>query len=162
MKRMSIDAVDKLTGTGFAVIGVAAIAEAVRLYPYRSGAWAGDHTAPALLGAILLLLGLVTVFRKRKRSPVVKLPSRRDALHMLYAFAVLSGYCITLPVIGYSAVTPLAAAFLFWILGVNIRLPAGMRTAAVLFWSLLTTALLDLVFGVWLGLSLPDGLWGSF
>ena len=163
MKRLSVELGDMFAGVLFAGIGAAAIAEAIRLYPYRSTVWVGDHTAPAMLGSLLLLLGIMTALRKRNQAATaVEMPPRHTALRMLRTFAFISAYCAGLPVIGYTAATSLAAALLFWSLGVNAKMPTGMRAAAVLLWSLLTTALLYGIFGVWLRLPLPGGLWDSF
>lgn len=146
----------RVVGGVMVLLGILAIWEGARLHALRTemvaGAVVGDDTFPLIVGGALLLLGGAVWF--------VRLPAARVAMprgpvraRMLWGLAVLIGYWLALPAVGYVGSTALVSVALFGAMG-------GYRWRSALLLGGVTTALLYLLFRVWLLQPLPTGWLG--
>ncbi|WFA18828.1 hypothetical protein ERY13_16850 [Paenibacillus mucilaginosus] len=132
-------------------LGVLSLAEAVRLFPYRSDAWAGDHLVPGLLGALLLVLGALMLRGAGRPAGPAVFPQGTLRKQMLLVYAAMLLYTLTLPYLGYLTGT--------WIAGMLLlRWIGGYRWVFCLPVSAAVTAVLHVVFVGWLQMSFPAGI----
>lgn len=147
----------RVVGGLLAALGLLAIAEGGRLYALRTrmvaGAVVGDDTFPILVGLALVVLGAAAAFA---RLPAVEVTFPRGVprARMLFGAGVLAAYWFVLPHLGYTASTALASVGLYRGMG-GYRWPMSLLLGAV------TTALLHLVFRIWLRQPLPGGWFGA-
>lgn len=147
----------KVVGGTMVLLGVLAIVEGVRLHALRTemvaGAVVGDDTFPLMVGVALLLLGGTAVL-VRLPSAKVTIPRGPVRARMLWGLALLAGYWLILPSVGYTGSTALVSVGLFRAMG-------GYRWRGALLLGGVTTGLLYLLFRVWLLQPLPTGWLGS-
>jgi hypothetical protein len=147
---------ERVIGGIMILLGILAIREGARLHALRTemvaGAVVGDDTFPLIVGVALLLLGGAVA--------VVRLPSAGGAMpggvvraRMLWGLALLVSYWLVLPAIGYTGSTAIVSVALFRAMG-------GYRWPSALLLGGATTALLYLLFRVWLLQPLPAGWLG--
>ena len=141
---------DQVGGVVAILIGLVAIREAVRLYPYRISLVVGDHLLFAVLGGLLVLFGLLLIFWRQPSKEEVLWPERETGRALLLTLLLLLAYRLLLPVLGYLLCTFFVAVLLF-------RWFGSYRTIICLFAAAVTTGALYVVFILWLGLSLPGG-----
>lgn len=145
-----------VVGALLVVLGAAAILEARRLHALReamvAGAVVGDDTFPLILGAAMVLLG-VLCFVVRLPSARVNLPTGAARTQMLGSGAVLAAYWVILPPVGYTLSTALVSIALYRSMG-------GYRWPVAVAAGLVTTVVLHLLFRVWLRQPLPAGWLG--
>lgn len=131
-------------------IGIAVSLEAYRLRAYSISPYIGDHTFPAILGAVFLLLGTVLLIHSyRKQGGKPTLPSSFRG-KMIQCLAVLFLYTLLIVISGYVIATLVASAALFRLIG-QYRWPISVALACVL------TGSLYIVFIKWLQISFPAG-----
>jgi len=146
-----------IVGAILVVLGVVSVVEGIRLYALRTqmvaGAVVGDDTFPLIIGVALIGLGVAAVAVK---VPTIKveLPAGAVRRQMLAAGGILFGYWLILPYLGYTASTALVSTGLFRAMG-RYRWRIALLLGGV------TTALLYLLFRVWLLQPLPTGWLGG-
>ncbi len=146
-----------IVGAILVVLGVVSVVEGIRLHALRTqmvaGAVVGDDTFPLIIGVALIGLGGAAVAVK---VPAIKvaLPAGVARRQMLAAASILLGYWLILPYVGYTASTALVSTGLFRAMG-------RYRWGIALLLGGVTTALLYLLFRVWLLQPLPTGWLGG-
>lgn len=145
-----------VVGALLVVLGAAALLEARRLHGLReamvAGAVVGDDTFPLVLGAAMVMLGMLCLV-VRLPSARVSVPAGAARAQMLGSGAVLAAYWMILPTVGYTLSTALAAIVLYRSMG-RYRWPVAVGAGAV------TTVVLHLLFRIWLRQPLPAGWLG--
>lgn len=142
---------DRAAGVLVSIAGCLSLWEAGKLYPYRSGLFGGDHVFPGLAGFGLLVSGLVlSVYPDKRHGESEPPPEKGVGRKVAILPAVLFGYTVLLPMIGYQIGTFAAAVLLFRVLGVY-------RWRSCLLWSVILTVAFQLVFVEWLHTPLPAG-----
>ncbi|WP_281888573.1 tripartite tricarboxylate transporter TctB family protein [Paenibacillus sp. YYML68] len=142
---------DRIGGIISIMFGSVAISEAVRLYPSRMDTLVGDHVLPALVGGLLVVLGLLLAFVIKGEKFSVEFPERKSFLPMLTAFGMLFVYWVLIQVLGYVLSTLLIATGLFKVMG-----PFRLGKAAM--FGALLTAVFYLIFIYWLAMPFPKGI----
>ncbi|SEN50968.1 tripartite tricarboxylate transporter TctB family protein [Lihuaxuella thermophila] len=142
---------DRAGGLLGIILGIAALIEAVRLYPYRSSPMVGDHTMPALLGVILVVLGALLLFTKRNGPEDVPFPAKPRLSVILGSIALMFAYRYLIPLLGYALSTLLVSFGLFKQIG-------PYRWHVSLVFAIVLTASIYLIFAVWLKIPFPVGL----
>lgn len=141
---------DQVGGVVAILVGITAIREAVRLYPYRLGTVVGDHLLFAVLGGLLIVFGVLLIFIRQPGGGEVDWPERQTLRALVLTLGSLLAYRLLLPVLGYPVSTFLISVLLYRWFG-SYRILICLAAGA------LTTAVLYVVFLLWLGLSLPGG-----
>jgi hypothetical protein len=145
-------------GAILVLLGALGLREARRLYVLReslvAGAVVGDDTFPMIVGAALLVLGGYLILAAPPPSARVELPRGAVRRQMLGGAATLVAYWLLVPWLGYTAGTAIASTALYRGMG-GYRWPTAVALGA------LSTALLYMVFRVWLRQPLPSGLLGA-
>jgi putative tricarboxylic transport membrane protein len=141
---------DRLGGLFSIVVGIISIVEGGRLYPSRMSPMVGDHTMPILLGAILLILGLLMFFI-RMESFIVQHPVSEIRNVITLTLLLMFGYCFLIQYLGYLIPTFLVGACLFRIFGSYKWIKCILMSAA-------STICLDLIFIQWLRMPFPTGV----
>jgi hypothetical protein len=148
----------RLVGAILVVLGLLGLREGRRLYVLReslvAGAVVGDDTFPMIVGAALLVLGAYLLVAAPPPSARVELPAGRIRRQMLAGAATLIVYCVLVPWLGYTAGTAVASTALYRGMG-------GYRWATSVALGAVSTAVLYLLFRVWLLQPLPTGLLGG-
>lgn len=142
---------DRIGGMVAVVLGVVSIIEAVRLFPMRTSTWVGDHTLPALLGAIMILLGVLLIFVNKADSFQVEFPDRKILGKMVATIGLLFAYWAIIPLLGYAISTLVVVSGLFKVI-------AAYRFSRSVLLGALTTAILYIIFIVWLNMPFPAGI----
>lgn len=146
----------RVVGGIMVLLGILAIWEGARLHALRTemvaGAVVGDDTFPLIVGGALLLLG-GAVAVVRLRAARVAMPRGAVRARMLWGLALLIGYWFLLPAVGYTGSTAIVSVALFRAMG-GYRWPRAVLLGGA------TTALLYLLFRVWLLQALPTGWLG--
>jgi putative tricarboxylic transport membrane protein len=145
--------VDRIGGILTALIGLVAIAEALRLYPYRTSFFVGDHTMPGVVGGALVLLGLLLAFSAKGERITIQFPDRATLVKIALTLGGLFLYWILLQVLGYIISTFIIAICFFMVIG-------SYRFAKSLIYALVMTACLYVVFIYWLSMPFPLGMLG--
>jgi putative tricarboxylic transport membrane protein len=147
----------KVVGGLLVVLAGLALFEAYRLHALRTemvaGAVVGDDTFPLIVGVAMLVLGAHILLLARLPRVTVAPPSAAARRQMLWGAGILAAYWAVLPLLGYTASTALASVGLY-------RAMSSYRWPLVLLIAGVTTAVLFLVFRVWLHEPLPSGLLG--
>lgn len=147
----------RLAGAALVVLGLVALREGRRLYALResliAGAVVGDDTFPLIVGAGLLILGVVVLFAGLPRVHAA-LPTGRIRAQMLWAAGAMIAYWALAPQLGYTAATALVAVTLYRTMG-------GYRWPVTLLLATVSAGALYLMFRVWLLEPLPSGLLGG-
>jgi len=131
------------------------VREAWKLYRYRTEIWIGDHVFPGAVGIGLLLAGAVLLFRpedSREEETSGQATGETKALRRRVAAvpAVLIGYALALPWVGYLLGTLAAALLLFRAIG-------GYRWRTCLWMAAAAALCMDLLFVEWLHTPFPVG-----
>jgi hypothetical protein len=138
-------------------LGLVAVIEGWRLYALRTqmvaGAVVGDDTLPLITGAALIIFGILVAVVAPPPPAKVTLPAGPVRAQMLLAGGLLVAYWLILPYVGYTGSTALISVGLYRAMGNYRWLVAGLLGAV-------TTALLFLMFRVWLHEPLPTGWLG--
>ena len=147
----------RVVGGMLVLLGILALWEGWRLHALRTqmvaGAVVGDDTFPLIVGAALLLLGASILFVAKPPQVKVARPSGEPRMRMILGAGVLAAYWVIVPYLGYTGSTALVSTALFRAMG-------GYRWPQALLLGGATTALLYLLFRVWLLQPLPTGLLG--
>jgi hypothetical protein len=148
----------RVAGGVLVLLGVVALIEARRLRALReemvAGAVVGDDTFPWIIGAALLLVGLYVMLVARWPDARVAFPAGRERRQLLTSAGALVAYYVVTPYLGYTLGTLVVASGLYRAMG-------GYRWPLALLIGGLTTAVLYLLFRVWLLEPLPTG-WVGF
>lgn len=109
----------------------------------------GPKAFPILVGSVLGVAGL---FPLLKPDPEPAWPQRAGFLEIAIAIAVMVGYALLLPEIGFVVSTAVAATILSWRLGSTLvqSIAAGIAISVGIY----------VIFHLVLGLSLARGPWG--
>ncbi|MGH8429790.1 MAG: tripartite tricarboxylate transporter TctB family protein [Solimonas sp.] len=144
----------RITGGILVLLGALALLEARRLSVLReemvAGAVAGDDTFPWIIGALLFLLGLYTIFVARWPVRHIVFPAGPERRQLVTSAGALLAYYLVTPYLGYTFSTLVVSTGLYRAIG-------GYRWPVALFIGVLTTGALFLVFKVWLAEPLPTG-----
>jgi putative tricarboxylic transport membrane protein len=144
---------DRVVGLIFMVLGVLSLIEGCKLLPFRTQGVAGDDTFPFLLGFTMLILGACVAFVLRPRSLSVSWPKGKAAQAFLESAGVMIAYAILIPYLGYAPSTFLATAGLLHSIG-RYRWPICLMSGAGL------AVAFHFIFGVWLQMPFPMGIFG--
>jgi putative tricarboxylic transport membrane protein len=142
----------------FMAIGIVVSLEAYRLQAYSQSQYVGDHTLPAILGILFVVLGgvlLLQSFRALKETKTRKPVSNNSSvqLRMLLCFASLFVYTWLMNAVGYLLATWIVSFALFCLIG-------SYRIGMAMFFALLLTGCLYVVFILWLQITFPTGFLG--
>lgn len=144
--------VSDIVGGSIAVIlGVVSIIEAVRLYPMRMSALAGDHSIPALLGCAMIVLGTLLIFFVKGDNASVEFPDRHTMRQLIYIIIVMFGYWVLMKYTGYIVSTLIAALILF-------RITSSFTWIKSAIVASVTTAVIYVIFVHFLNMVLPEGV----
>jgi len=145
-----------VVGALLIALGAAALVEARRLHALReamvAGAVVGDDTFPLIVGASMVLLGVLCL-TVRMSSSHATLPTGTARAQMLKGAAMLAAYWVIVPSVGYTLSTAIVSIVLYRSMG-RYRWPVAVFAGAV------TTGVLYLLFRVWLRQPLPGGWLG--
>ena len=148
----------RIVGAIVVVLGGLALREGRRLSALRetlvAGAVVGDDTLPMLVGGALVVLGVYLLFAAPPPSARVELPRGAVRARMLASAALLVVYWLLVPWLGYTGGTAIASTALYRGMG-GYRWPSAILLGAV------STAVLYLLFRVWLLQPLPTGILGA-
>lgn len=138
------------------VLGVVVSIEGYRLRSHAVSQYSLDHTLPAILGVLFILLGtmlLISTMRSQGEDQETKkrLPSPYQNHRMILALSTLGLYFLMLNFMGYLLATLIASLLLFRIVGTY----PWVRCVACAF---VLTGSLFLVFIKWLQISFPAGI----
>lgn len=142
---------DRFGGMIAVLLGLMSGLEAIRLYPYRTAPFVGDHMIFGLLGGLLIIGGILLTFVIRIPAYKVTFPKLALLSVMIGVLALLFVYRFLLPLLGYAASTFFASVFLFKLIG------SYRWRNSIVYAALLTTALYA-VFVAWLQMSFPSGV----
>jgi hypothetical protein len=148
----------RIVGAILVLLGGLALREGRRLSVLRetlvAGAVVGDDTLPMIVGAALVVLGVYLLFATPPPSARVELPHGAVRSRMLTGAAMLVAYWVLVPWLGYTGGTAIVSTGLYRGMG-GYRWPAAALLGAV------STAVLYLLFRVWLRQPLPTGILGG-
>lgn len=144
---------DRIAGAIAVAVGLIALVEAERLYPLRMRALVGDDTMLWLLGAVMVVLGLLMVFIVKIPPYKVEFPEKKVRLTILVTVGLLFVYCYMISLVGYLISTFLISLGLFKVIG-------SYRWRVALFSSIVLIAALYGVFILWLNMPFPVGVFG--
>jgi putative tricarboxylic transport membrane protein len=144
---------DRIGGLITIIFGGVAISEAVRLYPTRESFYVGDHLMPGIVGAAMVLLGLIMVIRKGERFKV-QFPDKVIMRKMLLVMGALILYWILINYMGYIFSTFIISCLLFRLIGSYPYVKAAIFSAGV-------TVVIYFVFIYWLDMLFPAGFFFS-
>jgi putative tricarboxylic transport membrane protein len=140
---------DRIGGLLAAVLGVVVCMESWRIGRATDAGIVGDHTLPALLGGILILLGvLLLIWPERYEAAVTTAEVRQNITACLVAMFV---YHVMIYTLGYVIATIGGAAVLF-------RLFGSYRWGVSIGYAVVVTAIIYLVFQVGLHIPFPRGV----
>jgi putative tricarboxylic transport membrane protein len=142
---------DQIGGLLSVVLGGIVCIEAMRIQRASGSGFFGDHTLPALLGGLLILLGIVLFFLPERFEP----PSQesRFSASLAGSVATMFAYVFLMDTVGYVVSTFCTAIALF-------RLIGSYSWRACIGYSFVLTAILYLVFVYGLQITFPRGvLW---
>src|SRR5690606_21322250 len=120
------------------------------LYPNRMSFYVGDHLMPAIVGSVLILLGLIMALRRSKVFKV-RFPDKAIMRNMILVMAVLVAYWIMINYLGYTIATLIASVVLFRVIG-------SYTYKKALLYSAIQTAGIYVIFVYGLSMPLPVGL----
>ncbi len=140
---------DQIGGLISVALGGIVCNEALRIQQVSGSGLIGDHTLPALLGGLLILLGILLFFLpgRYERSASTGGLSKQ----MTGSVATMFVYMFLLATVGYAVSTFFTAMALFRLIGAySWRISAG--------YSLVLTTIMYLVFIVGLQITFPRGV----
>lgn len=146
---------DRAGGLVGLLLGCAALREAWKLYPFRTGLLSGDHVFPVLIGAALCLAGIYLLLLppgRKGEQDRIRWPAGPDRWRLLYIPSILGGYAAVLLQAGYLFATWAAAFLLFRVVGMY-------KWLYCLLGAVVLTGALHLLFIEWLNTPLPSGRW---
>lgn len=141
---------DKIAGCTAFLVGVISVVEAIRLYPMKISPMVGDHTMPALLGSIMMVLSLLLIFLPSEPTRV-QFPDRKTGGVILVTMLIMLGYWIAMKYLGYVLSTLVASLLLYRTIGGYPWIKSGIM-------AFVTTAVMYTIFGLSLHMVLPEGL----
>lgn len=133
-------------------VGIVVSLEAYRLQAYSSSLYVGDHTLPAILGLLLLVLGgslLLQSYRPGNREEAGEKPPPYGK-NVACCLLVLFIYGLVIDILGYVLSTWLVSLILFRVIG-------AYRWRTALFQAVILTGSLYVVFVLWLQIMFPTG-----
>ena len=134
----------RVEGVVLVALGVTAIVEGLRL----KDNWQGAKLMPAVIGTVLVLLGLAHfALRRRDVSPW---PDASSLTRVAFVLGVVAVYVVALPMAGFLPATAVFVLIMIRMLGAFSWLRALAGTAAIAGGS-------HVVFKHWLGMALPAG-----
>lgn len=142
---------DRIAGCITCLVGAISVYEAIRLYPMKISPMVGDHTMPALLGSIMILLGVLLVILPSNEPFQVELPDKDTKRVILITLSIMFGYWILMKYLGYILST-LAASFLLYR---NIGGYKWIKSGII---AIITTMVIYIIFILSLHMVLPEGL----
>ncbi|MGG1556688.1 tripartite tricarboxylate transporter TctB family protein [Geobacillus thermoleovorans] len=152
-KRMRIISADRIGGIVTILAGGIALAEAARLYPTRTSMLVGDHTMPAVVGFLMVVLGISLLFTKGE-SFDAEFPDRKTMLSIIGTLGLLFVYWILFQFVGYVVSTLIVSVLLFRIIGSYPFFPKALLLGALL------TTFLYVAFVYLLSIPFPKGMIG--
>lgn len=108
---------DRIAGAIMIIFGAGAISEAIRLYPMRMRELVGDDTLTGLLGAALVILGVMFMFVFKPETCDADFPTGKIRSTIFKVFFLLFAYWLLLDFAGYMLSTLVIAAALFRTIG---------------------------------------------
>lgn len=97
------------------IVGFLSLYEAIRLYPYGTGLFVGDHAFPGIVGIIFIFTGFLYFLFPRKE---VKEPLNREKRNTMFiVIGILLIYCYSILFLGYFISTLLAFFILLKAIG---------------------------------------------
>lgn len=132
-------------------LGVVVTLEAYRLRAYAVSQFVGDHTLPAILGVLFILLGgtlMASTFQVQEKRKALPSPYQD---RMILSLSTLGLYFLMLNIMGYLTATLIASTLLFHIVGT-------FRWARSVSCGFILTGSLYLIFIKWLQISFPAGI----
>jgi hypothetical protein len=137
----------RCAGLVLLALGAGSLVESVRI----RDDWSGARLLPLLVALALLALGAAHVATRRAAVPSVVADAGRDTRRVVLVVATLAAYVLAMPSVG----VPAATATLVFVL---VRALGGYRWWASAALGLAAAVVSHVVFRVWLGMPLPDGL----
>lgn len=144
---------DRVAGGIFVLLGIVSFIEGLRLRPLRARGMPGDDAFPTLLGLVMVGLGAYLAIKSSRQPRPVSWPDRQQAVSMLASGAILVGYWLLLPFLGFPVSTFMASAGLFYNFG-------HYRWHVCLLLSAVVTAAFHVLFVTWLTMPFPEGVFG--
>jgi len=144
---------DRIAGAIFVLLGIVSFIEGLRLRPLRARGMPGDDAFPTLLGLVMVGLGAFLAVKASRQERPVSWPDRQQGVSMLASGAILVGYWLILPYLGFPISTFIATAGLFYTIG-------HYRWHVCLFLSAIVTATFHGLFVTWLTMPFPEGVFG--
>ncbi len=141
---------DRIGGLISIVFGGISVSEAIRLYPERVSTFVGDYLLPGVVGAGLILLGLLMLFAKGERFKV-EFPESKIMRGMLLVVGIMFVYWILLQFLGYTLSTFVVSIALFRVIGSYNLLRSAI-------YSTIQVAVIYLIFVYWLRMPFPEGI----
>jgi hypothetical protein len=146
---------ERLVALVMLVVSAIYLTQALRM-PLGAVARPGPGFYPVAVGAFACVVALVITaiaFRRSARGEPLETdaPTAAERRHVWLTVAILAGFCLLLPWIGY----PLAA--LLFVSTLLLELGAGWRRALLA--GLISAEGSYYLFAILLGVSLPRGLW---
>jgi putative tricarboxylic transport membrane protein len=142
---------DRIGGIISIIIGAIAISESIRLSPMRMSTFAGDHTMPGVVGAALILLGLLLVFFIKGENHKVEFPNRKLIVQMLLTIVLLFAYWFVIKYLGYVISTLLVSVGLFKVMSSYSWIKSSI-------YAVILAAVFYLIFIRFLNLPFPTGI----
>lgn len=133
------------------VIGVLILLESRRIYAFRVSALNGDHIMTLIVGALLVVLGLILAFIAKVPAFSVEYPTGRLAMRIILTMVVLFAYVGLIQVLGYTVATILAGIAVFRTFG-DYSWPKCTVMAVIM------GACLSLIFVFGLDVPFPQGI----
>jgi hypothetical protein len=137
----------RCAGLVLLALGAGSLVEAVRI----KDDWSGARLLPLVAALALLALGAAHVAAREPAAPSTPAEAGRDARRVGLVVATLAAYVLAMPSVGFVGTT---AALVF----VLVRALGGYRWWATTALALAAAVMSHVVFRVWLGMPLPDGL----
>ncbi|GAA4724567.1 tripartite tricarboxylate transporter TctB family protein [Brevibacillus fulvus] len=144
-------AADQIGGLISILMGIFCCMEAYRLHLLKGGGIVGDDTLPAIIGAVLIVLGSLLLFMRGRKQHAVQFPPKGVLLKMLLCMVFMFAQCLLIPLLGYLLSTLFVSWGLFRVIGGY----AWLRSAI---YAILLTAGLYLIFIKWLQITFPAGV----
>ncbi|TWG32136.1 tripartite tricarboxylate transporter TctB family protein [Geobacillus sp. C56-T2] len=113
----------------------------------------GDHTMPAVVGFLMIILGILLLFAKSEIFHV-EFPEKKTLLSIIGTLGLLFAYWVLFQFIGYVVSTFVISVLLFRMIGSYKLFPQALFFGAAL------TAFLYVAFVYLLSIPFPKGLMG--
>jgi hypothetical protein len=142
---------DRIGGLVSIAVGAGSLVEAAILYPFRLNSTSGDFVMPGVVGALLVVMGLLLVFVVKTPPFEIERPDRKAGIQMLGTIVILFAYWWAISELGYVIGTVLASFGLFKVVS-----GYGWIRAAV--YAGIITLVLYVVLIQLLNIALPTGI----